>query len=192
MEEKDFTAIVERMNNGDEAARNKALGLVLGELRRLASRRLARHRAGSIQASDLVNEAYVRLAGKDALDWQNRRHFFALAARAMHDILVERARAKDAQKRGGDWRKVTMDSAIAGAQQDPYGFLVLEAAIAKLLDEHNAAGNVIMLKFYAGLTVSETAEVLGVANRTVDRLLRFARAWLHRELADSERASGEQ
>ncbi|MEO1575776.1 MAG: ECF-type sigma factor [Pseudomonadota bacterium] len=190
MTQGEFTAVVQRMNQGDDRARNDALQLVYAELQGLARRRLAGQKPGSIEASDLVNEAYARLAGRDALDWQNRRHFFALAARAMHDVLVERARARGAKKRGGDWRQVTMHSAVVGAENDPIGFLLLDDALQRLCEEHAACGEVIMLTYFAGLTIAETADALDVSKRSVDRLLKFARAWLRKELSEQITASG--
>lgn len=186
----EFTAVVQRMSQGDRSARNDALKLVYAELQGLARRRLSGQKPGSIEASDLVNEAYARLAGKDALDWQNRRHFFALAARAMHDVLVERARARGAQKRGGDWRRVTMTSAVIGAEDDPTGFLLLDDALQRLCDEHAACGEVVMLTYFAGMTIAETADALDVSRRSVDRLLKFARAWLRKELAEHVAVGG--
>lgn len=181
---KNFTQIMQRVRDGHEEARDEALSLVFTELKALASRRLFDQHTSSFEATDLINEAYARLTHKGALDWQNRRHFFSLAARAMRDILVERARARGAFKRGGDWQRVSMVSAVIGAEQNASGFLALDEAIDRLSSAHPSCGDVVKLTYFGGLTVAESALALDVSASTVDRLLRFSRSWLLKELTN--------
>lgn len=151
------------------------------EMRALARRRLARMGPQSIQATELVNEAWLRLTGQNR-EWHDRPELFALAARAMRDILVDRARRRGARKRGGDWERVSWESALQVATEYPDELLTLDAAISRLTEQSPEHGRVVELMFYAGLTGEEAAEALGVSPSTIDRRWRFARAWLHREL----------
>lgn len=186
MPDEKFTQIMNRVRSGDELARDEALKLVFSELQSLARRRLAVNNAASFEAMDLVNEAYARLLGRGAMDWQNRRHFFALAARAMRDILVERARARGARKRGGDWHRVSLTSAVLGAEQNSDGFLALDEAIQNLTEKHQTSGEVVQLVYYGGLTIADAAKALDVSPSSIDRLLKFGRGWLLNELEEPQ------
>ena len=151
------------------------------EMRTLARRRLSQFGAQSLQATELVNETWLRLVGKDRV-WSDRTELFGLAARAMRDILVERARIKSAKKRGGDWERVNWESALLVAAEHPEVLLTIDEALVRLSEEAPEHAKVVELIFFAGLTGDETAEALDVSPSTIDRRWRFARAWLHREL----------
>lgn len=169
----------------------RLLPLVYEQLRSLAQRQLRGEAAGhTLQATALVHEAFLRLVGPRELPWQNRAHFFAAAAEAMRRILVEHARKKAAQKRGGpEARKAAVD--LAGlpdpnSEQQSAGFLILDEAITRLQQADPEASEVVRLRYFAGLSIDETASALGVSAPTVKRLWAFARGWL-KEAIDSER-----
>ena len=151
------------------------------EMRALARRRLNHAGPQSLQATELVNETWLRLVGRDR-DWSDRSELFGLAARAMRDILVERARMKAAQKRGGDWQRVEWESALQVAAQHPEELLTLDAALSRLSEQSPDHAKVVELMFFAGLTGEEAAQALEVSPSTVDRRWKLARAWLHHEL----------
>ncbi|RKZ13602.1 RNA polymerase subunit sigma [bacterium] len=154
------------------------------EMRALARRRLSQMGSQSLQATELVNETWLRLMGQNR-GWDNRSELFGLAARAMRDILVDRARAKSAHKRGGDWQRVNWETALAVATEHPEELLMLDEAVSRLSDQAPDHARVVEMMFFAGLTGDETARALDVSPSTVDRRWRFARAWLHRELTES-------
>ena len=151
------------------------------EMRALARRRLARVGPQSIQATELVNETWLRLVGRER-EWSDRRELFGIAGRAMRDILVERARRSGSLKRGGDWARVDWESAEKVATEHPGELLTLDEALSRLTEQAPDHAKVVELMFFAGLTGDETAKALEVSPSTVDRRWRFARAWLHREL----------
>jgi RNA polymerase sigma-70 factor, ECF subfamily len=158
--------------------------LVYEQLRGIATRELNQERAGhTLQATALVNEAYVRLLGHADVPWSSRAHFYGAAVQAMRRILIDHARARGAQKRGGQARRVdlsnVLDLATAG---DPAEIVSFDNAISRLEEVDAQAAAIVHLRFYAGLTVQQTALVLGVSDRTVDRGWVFARAWLWRDL----------
>ena len=183
------TALLSRWRAGDEPALQQLIELVYGELRQVARRRLAAERAGhSLTPTELVHEAYARLVEAD-VPFQDRVHFFAVAASTMRRILVDRARSRMAQKRGGDARPVTYDDVVglgdgapAVQASDPEALLALHAAIDKLAARDERKAKLLELHFFAGLTYEESAEALGISAATVDRDMRFARAWLRKEL----------
>jgi len=165
---------------------------VYGELRKLAAAKLRNERPNhSLQASGLVNEAYIKLAGLNRVDWQNRAHFFGFAARAMREILVDHARARRADKRGGALQPVSLDSAVVLEQGSVTDVLAVDEALSSLARKDPRAARVVELRFFAGLSIEETAEVLDVAPRTVKRDWQLGRAWLRRQLSrgTSESAS---
>ena len=185
----DVTKLLAAWTAGDEAALDRLLPLVYGELRRLARNRLRFERPGqSLQPTALVNEAYMRLVRLKRLQWQNRAHFFALCGRLMRHILVDAARARKFAKRAGGMR-VTLDEALLpSAPRDP-DVLALDDALATLEEIDPRKGRVVELRFFAGLNVEETAAVLGVSTDTVSRDWKFAKTWLYRELRDARRLS---
>ena len=153
------------------------------ELRRIARRCMAGERGGhSLQATALVNEAYLKLIDTQRVNWQNRAHFLAMAARLMRRILVDWARAKGYQKRGGGAIRVTFDEALPVTDERSHDLVALDQALEALADINERKLRVVELRFFAGLSVEETATVLGVSLETVKRDWKFAKAWLRREM----------
>jgi len=184
----DVTHLLDAATAGDRHAAAELLPLVYDELRKLAAARMAQEKPGeTLQATALVHEAYLRLIGPaDANRWDNRGHFFAAAAEAMRRILVDAARRKEREKHGGDRRRVDLD-AISIVVPDPrHDLVALDAALTRLAAEDPEAARLVELRHFAGLTVHEAAQVLGISPRTADRVWSFARAWLHRQLTENE------
>jgi RNA polymerase sigma factor (TIGR02999 family) len=172
---------------GDEAALSRLIPLVEHELHRIAQRCMAGERPGhSLQPTALVNEAYLRLINVQIVDWQNRAHFLAMAARLMRRILVDSARARRNQKRGGGVR-ITLDEGLLVTGDEPPDLVALDEALQALEKLDARRSQVIELRFFGGLTVEETAVVLKVAPDTVMRDSRLAKAWLARELSGGKR-----
>jgi len=179
----EITQLLVRVSNGDREAESALMPLVYDELRRQARRYMRNERPNnSIQSTDLVHEAYLKLIEQREVNWQNRAHFFGVSAQLMRRILVDRARARLAEKRGGSREKVSLDSAVAFSAEQSEEFLALHEALERLAQRDPRQGRVVELKFFGGLTDEETAEVLGVAPRTVKRNWQVAKAWLLREL----------
>jgi RNA polymerase sigma factor (TIGR02999 family) len=168
------------------AAAEELMPVVYDELRRLAGGIMRRERAGhTLDATGLVHEAWMRLVHQDRVRWRGRRHFFAVAAQVMRRLLVDHARRRDANKRGGELAKVTLEGAEAllGQALPPEELLTLDAALGRLAAFDPRGAEVVSLRFFAGLEVTEVAELLGVSRRTVEGDWTHARAWLRRELA---------
>ena len=179
----DVTVLLKAWREGDEEALNALVPLVHDELRRIAGRCLRDDRAHhSIQATLLVNEAFLRLVDARRIDWQSRSHFLAMSARVMRRVLVDLARARRAGKRGGDAVLVSLDE-NAVVQAPRADVIRLNDALDALAGLDERKSRVVELRFFGGLTVDETAAVLDVSSKTVLRDWEFARAWLHRELA---------
>ncbi len=175
-----------RARRGDRAATGELMALVYDDLRRLADRYLSREgRAQTLQPTALVHEAYLRLVRSDQ-HWQSRAHFFGAAARAIRRILLDRARARRSELRGGGRARLPIEAArdvtVGGPRLD---FLMLDEALERLARLDEGKARVVELRFFGGLSVEETAEVLGTSASTVARDWRFARVWLHRELGRS-------
>ena len=176
--------LLQAWGQGDEAALNQLLPLVHTELHRLARRYMFGERAGhTLQTTALVNEAYLRLLKSQQVNWQSRAHFFAIAAQMMRRILVDSARARAGQKRGGGVPKVTLDEAFVGPPSKGPDLVALDDALQALSEMDPRKGRVVELRFFGGLSVEETAEVLKVAPNTVLRDWKFAKMWLKRELS---------
>jgi RNA polymerase sigma-70 factor, ECF subfamily len=176
--------LLQAWSRGDEAALNQLLPLVHTELRRLARRYMFGERAGhTLQTTALVNEAYLRLLKAQQVNWQNRAHFLAVAAQLMRRILVDSARARGGQKRGGGVPKVTLDEAFLGPQAKGPDLVALDDALQTLSEIDPRKARVVELRFFGGLNVEETAEVLKVAPNTVLRDWKFAKMWLKHELS---------
>ena len=168
---------------GDETALEALMPLVHDELRRIARRCLYGERANhSVQATELVNEAYLRMVDVQHVDWQNRTHFLAMSARLMRRVLVDLARSRDADKRGGGAVRVTLDEAAIGGIAPDADVIRLDDALQALAALDDRKSRVVELRFFGGLTVDETALALEVSSKTVLRDWEFARAWLQREL----------
>jgi RNA polymerase sigma-70 factor (ECF subfamily) len=162
---------------------------VFGELRQLAGDLMRNERAShTLQPTALVNEAYLRLVDDSKIDWRNRAHFFGIAARAMRQILVDHARQRAAAKRGGGWQRVTLDDAVALTAERDIKILALDRVLTKLGEMDERMARIVELRAFAGLSVEETAQILGVSVRTIHNDWRVAKMWLARELA-SEGAS---
>jgi RNA polymerase sigma factor (TIGR02999 family) len=174
---------------GDRAALDELFPLVYVALRRIAHRKLAGERAGhTFSTTDLVHEAYLKLIRLDRIRWQGRAHFLAVAARAMRNILVDYALKRKAEKRGGGAQRSSLSEAIAVAEAPAGDLLVLHAAMQRLEAIDPRQGRVVECRFFAGMSVEETAEALGVSPASVKRDWALARAWLNRELGDSSRS----
>ena len=178
-----MTALLLAWRSGDEAALNGIISLVHEELRRIARRCLRGERAGnSLQATALVNEAYLRLVDVRQVDWQNRVHFLAMSARLMRRILVDAARARGSAKRGGEVVRVSLSEATGSSDEPGEDVIALSDALEKLEQVDPRKGRIVELRFFAGLSVEETAVALEVSKQTVMRDWTFAKAWLRREL----------
>jgi RNA polymerase sigma factor (TIGR02999 family) len=185
-----ITGLLLAWREGDDAALNELIPLVYDELQRIARGCMAGEHAGhSLHATALVNEAYLRLVDTRRVDWQNRAHFLAMSARLMRRVLVDIARSKAAEKRGGDAVRVTLGAALNIAHEPGDDLVALEDALQALarLDERKA--QVVELRFFGGLSVEETASVLSVSRDTVLRDWRLAKAWLLRELEQASESS---
>ncbi len=177
------TRIVQRASVGDQKAVSKLMPLVYDELRRLARRYVQRERATTLQATALVHEAYLRLAKDKKQNWQGRTHFLAIAAIAMRRILVERARARAASKRGGSRTRITLDESLVADKGKPVDLLALDHALTTLASLDAQQARIVELRFFGGLTVQETADAVGVSPASVKRGWTMARAWLRREVS---------
>jgi RNA polymerase sigma factor (TIGR02999 family) len=176
--------ILERASAGDREALSKLVPIVYTELRRLARGLVRKERKGiTLQATDLVHEVYMRLLRDQHVRWQNRAHFLAIAARAMRQILVERARARAAAKRGGGLNQTTLNELVVGHWDRPLDLLALDEALQALaaLDPRHA--ELVELRFFGGLTIEETAEAMGISPATVKRWWELSKAFLHREMS---------
>jgi RNA polymerase sigma factor (TIGR02999 family) len=181
----DVTAILRAAQGGDSEAAARLLPLVYGELRKLARARMAQlPRGQTLQPTALVHEAYLRLLGKSGLHLEDQRHFFFVAARAMRDILVERARSKAGPRRGGGRRRVELQADVALDEPPPEDVLAVHEALAELEQEDPFKAQIVSLRYFAGMNTAETAEVLGVSERTLHRHWRFIKAWLKSRLGD--------
>jgi RNA polymerase sigma factor (TIGR02999 family) len=182
------TELLVRWREGDREALESLMPLVYDELRRLANHYLQRERSDhTLQSTALVHEAYMRLAGENAPQWQNRAHFFGIAARVMRQILVEYARAHSAAKRGGVGAcKITLDESLELAQRTDIDVVALDGALDRLSELDPQQSRIVELRFFTGLTIEDTSEVMGLSPATVKRDWTSARAWLHREIARSE------
>ena len=178
-----ISSLVERVTKGEEQALSELLPVVYQELRKLSRRYLRREsNQQTLQTTALVHEAYLRLLGDQNLQWKDRAHFLGIAARSMRQILVERARARHAQKRGGVQRAVTLEDRMLGQGQNTVDLLELDEALKALAALDSKQAEVVELRFFAGLTVEETAEVMGISPATVKRWWTLSKAWLRREM----------
>ena len=183
---KQITQLLVAWGDGDQSALEELTPLVYEELRRLAHHYMGRERPGhTLQTTALVNEAYIRLIDWKNVHWQNRAHFFAVSAQLMRRILVDFARSRGYAKRGGGALAVTLDEAALVSSEKGTDIVALDQALLSLADLDLRQSRVVELRFFGGLSIEETAEVLKVSPGTVRRDWSLARAWLHRELTDN-------
>jgi len=182
----EVTQLLHAWSQGDTAALEALIPLVYGDLRKRARYCMARERPDhSMQTSDLVNEAYLRLVGSKPVGWESRQHFFAIAARLMRQILVEHARSRRQLKRGGGVRQVPLDEGLLVCREQERGLLALDEALTALAANDERKSKVVELRVFGGLSMQETAKVLKVSPQTVRRDWRLAKAWLFREISQS-------
>ena len=182
--QQDPTALLLAWGHGDRAAFEALVPLVHDELRRIARRQMGKERRGhTLQATALVNEAYIRLIELNRMTWQNRAHFFAMAARVMRRILVNAALARGYQKRGGGAQRVTLEEGLLVSPESSPDLIALDEALTTLEATHQRKAQVVELRFFGGMSVEETAEALHVSAVTVMRDWRFAKLWLLREMS---------
>ncbi|MBY0507772.1 MAG: sigma-70 family RNA polymerase sigma factor [Bryobacteraceae bacterium] len=178
-----ITVLLQRFQEGDDVAQNELMQAVQGELRVIASRYMRREKVGhTLQTTALVNEAYLKLVNVKTASWQDRAHFFAVAAQIMRRILVDHARQHIAGKRGGGMEALPLNEALVFAPEKSGQLIELDEALKLLEQRDPRAGQVIELRFFGGLSVEESAEVMKVSPRTVRREWTFARAWLREQL----------
>ena len=175
------TILLRRWQSGEQQALEELTPLVYQELRRIAGSFLRRERTGhTLQPTALLHEAYMRLAGQNATSWKDRAHFFGVAARLMRMILVDHARAKSAEKRGGGVRPVTLEETLSASTERPADLVALDDALMELEKFDPRKSKVIELRYFGGLTLEEAAEVLGISTATLVRDQRLAEAWIQR------------
>jgi RNA polymerase sigma factor (TIGR02999 family) len=177
------TRVLSELAGGDESAAQRLLPLVYAELRALAGSYMRRPGGATLQPTALVHEAYVRLVGVQQPQWQGRAHFMAVAAKAMRQLLVDHARRRQARKRGGGLREVTLDEALVPQRGRAIDLVALDDALQDLARLSARQARIIELRFFGGLTIAETAVALGVGTTTVEDDFAMAKAWLARELA---------
>ncbi|MBI2926287.1 MAG: sigma-70 family RNA polymerase sigma factor [Verrucomicrobia bacterium] len=179
----DVTRILDRVQQGDPRAASELLPLVYEELRKLAAYKMAHEAAGhTLQPTALVHEAWLRLVVDGPQRWNSRGHFFAAAAEAMRRILIETARRKLSQRRGGGLERVELDESLLVLERPSDEMLAVNEALEKLAREDRLAADLVNLRYFVGMTLPEAAEALGLSPRTADRLWAFARTWLRLEI----------
>jgi RNA polymerase sigma-70 factor, ECF subfamily len=178
-----ITVILQDWSRGNQRAADTLIALVYDELRKVAANYLRRERSEhTLQPTALVNEAYLKLIDISNVSWRDRAHFFAVASNVMRQILVDHARARATEKRGGNAQTIALDEAISFSQQPEIDLLALDDALKILASLDEKQAQIVEMRFFGGLSVEETAEVLGVSARTVKREWAFAKAWLHKTL----------
>ena len=181
------TQLLLAWGRGDEAARDELIPLVLDSLRRIARRQLRAERAAhTLETNALINEAYLKLIDQ-SVSWQNRAHFFGIASRLMRELLVDHARARQRLKRGGHQEQISLTSSAGIVEEQVVDLLALDQALENLSGVDPQSSRIVELRFFGGLTIDETAEVIGVSTPTVERGWRTARAWLQTELSPSRK-----
>jgi RNA polymerase sigma factor (TIGR02999 family) len=190
----DVTHILSAIEQGDPHAAAQLLPLVYDELRKLAAERIAQEKPGqTLQATALVHEAYVRLVDTEkAQPWDSRRHFFAAAAEAMRRILIDSARRKQAVKHGGQRQRLNLDDVDVAADEHSADILALDEALTRLASEDPVKAQLVTMRYFAGLSVQEAADALGISRATADRYWAYARTWLYCELDGKDASAGSQ
>ena len=183
----DVTHILNAVQCGDKQAADRLLTLVYEELRLLARKNMAGERPDhTLGATALVHEAYLKLVGNQKIEWKNRVHFFASAAEAMRRILIDRARSRGCIKRGGDRKRIPLKSVDLTIEQDSSDILALDESLQRLQKQDGRMYKVVMLRFFAGLSVEKTAEAMDISPRTAKRDWTCARAWLHKAMSETK------
>ncbi|MEM9409925.1 MAG: sigma-70 family RNA polymerase sigma factor [Planctomycetota bacterium] len=178
-----ITQILDQLDGGDPTAAQNLLPLVYNELRKLAASKLSKERSDhTLQATALVHEAWLRIMGEQDFSWNSRGHFFGAAAEAMRRILIDHARASQAAKRGGEYKRNPLESWNHPAAKEPQKLLELDEALRKLEDQFPMKAKIVKLRFFAGMTVKEAAGTINISTATAERHWAFARAWLYAEL----------
>ncbi len=187
----EITQLLSQMKHGDTEAEARLVTLIYAELRRIAARYMHNERADhSLQPTALVHEAYLKLRKMNAIDWQSRSHFFAVSAHTMRQILVDHARARQAEKRGLDWNRVSCDvGELLAAAEPTVDIVELDEALGRLETFDGRQAKVVEMRFFGGLNEDEIGAELGISERTVKRDWRIAKAWLFHELSQSHRAT---
>ncbi len=181
----EVTRILSRVQQGEVNAAQELLPLVYDELRKLAALKMADQPAGhTLQPTALVHEAYLRLAGAGEKQWQNSRHFFAAAAESMRQILIDAARKKSRLKRGGGWQRVNLEEVHLAVEAEPDGLLAVDEALEEFEREDPAKAELVKLRFFAGLSLPQAAQTLGLSLASAKRSWAFSRAWLYRRLTN--------
>jgi RNA polymerase sigma factor (TIGR02999 family) len=189
---KEVTRILSAIQRGDPQAAEQLLPLVYDELRELATRKMAQEAPGqTLQATALVHEAYLRLVDVDKVQhWDSRGHFFAAAAEAMRRVLIERARRRHTQRRGGHLQRTAIDALGLATQVTPDQLLALDEALCQLAHDDSLAARLVELRYFAGLTVEQAGKAVGISTTTAYRHWNYARAWLHSELLGTDAQEG--
>ncbi|MHC4617622.1 MAG: sigma-70 family RNA polymerase sigma factor [Planctomycetota bacterium] len=183
----DVTRILAAIEKGDVQAVDELFPLVYQELRQLAALKMLQESPGqTLQATALVHEAYLRLVGTEAQNWSGRGHFFSAAAEAMRRILIENARRKKRARHGGGRQRVDLDEGTLADRMPPDDLIALDEAIERLSNQDKETADLVKLRFFAGLTMEQAANALGIARRTADRNWAYARAWLHKEISGGD------
>ena len=186
----DVTALLMELTNGNREAASELMPIVYDELRKLAGRYMRRERTDhTLQATALLHEAYLKLVQQQEANWQSRAHFFGIAAQVMRHILIDHARGHTSEKRGGGKRPVPLEEALIFTPEKSLELLRLDESLQRLAELDPRQGRVVELRFFGGLTVEETADVLGVSPKTVKREWSMAKAWLH---GDMKRSHGDK
>ena len=189
----DITALLMAWGGGDKAALDRLMPLVYQELRRLARRQMRRERQGdTLQTTALVNEAYLRLVDYERVQARDRNHFLAIAAQAMRRILIERARNRQSDKRGSNPQRISLDEVAEVVEARAADLLALDEALQALSTIDPRKAQIVELKYFGGLTIEETASVLGVSTPTVERDWHTARIWLHREISQGKQVTSDK
>ncbi len=182
---KEITQLLSEWSTGEPEVLARLMPLVLADLRQMAERHFARESPGhTLQPTALVNELYLKLLGSRTVQWQSRAQFFAFAAELMRRILVDHARARQTEKRGGDVVKIALDAVPDEPLEENLDLIALDEALVSLAAIEPRQSRIVELRFFGGLSVQETAEVLGISSRTVKREWRLARIWLFRQLSE--------
>jgi|SRR5579872_1088851 len=188
-----ISRLLESVRNGDAGAAAALTPLLYSELHRLAMHHMRNERVGhTLQATALVNEAYLKLIDNRDTNWQNRAHFLAIASQAMRRVLIDHARSKRRVKRGGMQQKVALEDVVIAAEEQTYDLVALDEALDRLAKVDARQSRIVELRFFGGLSVEQTAEVLKISPKTVKRDWAVARAWLHRELRNNPSDDGSE